>query len=272
MNHEQSAIAMIGAGQMASALAIGFVERGGLSPGTIRVYDPSATALDAIQDRLPGIRLARSNLEAVEGSQIVVLAVKPQHVGDVAAELAGHLTPASILVSVVAGLRLETLEKSFKTAQIIRVMPNACCLVGAGSCVACRSPSVENAAFERVLAMLAGTGTVHVVGERLMDAATGLSGSGPAFVAVVLEALADGGVRAGLPRETSLALAREVLAGTAALVEKTGEHPSVIKDRVASPAGTTIEGLAILEQMAVRSAISGAVAAAARRSAELSRS
>jgi pyrroline-5-carboxylate reductase len=272
MNRDPCGIAMIGAGQMASALAIGFVERGGVAPAQIRVHDPVPEALGALAARLPGIVRVPSNREAVEGCGIAVLAVKPGHAATVAAELAGRLPADAVLVSVVAGLRLDTLGELFQTGRVIRVMPNTPCLVGSGSCVVCRTTAVAEQEFERVRSLLATTGSVHVVAEPLMDAATGLSGSGPAFVAVMIEALADGGVRAGLPREMSLRLACEILAGTAALVRQTGDHPAVIKDRVASPAGTTVEGLAILEQMAVRSALSGAVAAAARRSAELARS
>jgi pyrroline-5-carboxylate reductase len=265
-------ITFFGAGRMASALAIGFVERGGIAPPALSVHDPAAGATASLAERLPGIRPAESNEAAAADCDLAILAVKPQHVREVAEAVAGRLPPSAVLVSVVAGLALDTLADLFRTRRIVRVMPNTPCLVGAGSCVVCRTTEVADAAFDRVCSLLASTGSVHVVGEALLDAATGLSGSGPAFVAVVLEALADGGVRAGLPRDTSLALACEILSGTAALIRTTGEHPAVIKDRVASPAGTTIEGLAILEQMAVRAALSGAVIAAARRSAELGRS
>lgn len=272
MNDERCHIAMIGAGRMASALAIGFVERGGVDPGVIRVHDPSTDAVAALAERLPGIRRAVSNEAAVDDVDVVILAVKPVHVRDAAAALAGRLPASAVLVSVVAGMPVRMLQDLFRTRRVVRVMPNTPCLVGAGTCVVCRSGDVEDRVFDRVCTLLGSTGSVHVVGESLMDAATGLSGSGPAFVAVVLEALADGGVRAGLPRETSLALACEVLQGTVALVRTTGEHPAVIRDRVASPAGTTIEGLSVLERMSVRAALAEAVASAARRSAELGQS
>ncbi|MEI7861212.1 MAG: pyrroline-5-carboxylate reductase dimerization domain-containing protein, partial [Planctomycetota bacterium] len=151
------------------------------------------------------------------------------------------------------------------------VMPNTPCLVGKGVSAVCRTPEVPATAASRVSALLAAVGYVHEVDEGLLDAVTGLSGSGPGFVALVVEALADGGVKAGLPRALAQALAVETLAGTAALLEQTGEHPAQIKDRVSSPGGTTIAGLAVLEQQAVRGAFIDAVVAAAARAKELGR-
>jgi hypothetical protein len=148
-------------------------------------------------------------------------------------------------------------------------MPNTPCLVGRGVSVACRTADVPADRFARVMELLRAVGSVHEADESLLDAVTGLSGSGPGFVAVLVEALADGGVRAGLPRPLALALAIETLAGTAALLEQTGEHPAQIKDRVASPGGTTIAGLAVLEQRGVRGAVGDAVVAAAARAREL---
>jgi pyrroline-5-carboxylate reductase len=148
-------------------------------------------------------------------------------------------------------------------------MPNTPCLVGRGVSVACRTPDVPTDAAARVLGLLRAVGSVHEADESLLNAVTGLSGSGPGFVALVVEALADGGVKAGLPRQLALALAVETLAGTAALLEHTGEHPAQIKDRVSSPGGTTIAGLAVLEQRGVRGAFIDAVVAAATRAREL---
>lgn len=148
-------------------------------------------------------------------------------------------------------------------------MPNTPCLVGKGTTVVCRSNAVTNETLTTVNDLLRSVGTVHEAAESLLDAVTGLSGSGPGFLAIIVEALADGGVRAGLPRELAWSLAIETFEGTAAFLRITGEHPAQLKDRVASPGGTTITGLAVLEQAGVRGAIMDAVTSAARRSAEL---
>jgi pyrroline-5-carboxylate reductase len=171
----------------------------------------------------------------------------------------------------VAGVPVATLAEWFGTARIIRVMPNTPCLVGKGVSVICRAPEVSASAAASTTALLTAVGSVHDVDEHLLDAVTGLSGSGPGFVALLIESLADGGVKAGLPRGLAQALAVQTVAGTAALIEQTGEHPAQIKDRVASPGGTTIAGLAVLEQRAVRGALIDAVVAAADRARVLGR-
>jgi pyrroline-5-carboxylate reductase len=260
-------IAMIGGGQMALALAEGFA-RSGLVPATsMTVFDPHAPARERLAARLPGIRFAASAAEAVAGADTVILAVKPQQA---AAACHGLALPAdAVLVSIVAGLSLASLTSLAGTRRVVRVMPNTPCLVGRGVSVACRTADVPTERFQRIVQLLRAVGSVHEADESLLDAVTGLSGSGPGFVAVLVEALADGGVRAGLPRPLAMALAVETLAGTAALLEQTGEHPAQIKDRVASPGGTTIAGLAVLEQRGVRGAVGDAVVAAAARAREL---
>jgi pyrroline-5-carboxylate reductase len=153
--------------------------------------------------------------------------------------------------------------------RIVRVMPNTPSLVGRGVSVVCRTPAVPADDTRAIGELLKAVGHVHEADETLMDAVTGLSGSGPGFIALVVEALSDGGVKAGLPRPLALALAIETLSGTAALLEQTGEHPAQVKDRVSSPGGTTIAGLSVLEQRGVRGALIDAVVAAAARAREL---
>jgi len=262
-------IAMIGGGQMALALAEGFCRAGLVGAGSITVFDPSEAARDRLAARVPGVRFVGSTSEAVRDAAVVFLAVKPQQAAVAGREIAPSLSPEAVVVSIVAGLPLATLTDLTGTNRIIRVMPNTPCLVGRGVSVVCRTSAVPPAAAERVHALLAAVGHVHEVDESLLDAVTGLSGSGPGFVALLVEALSDGGVKAGLPRPLALALAVETLAGTAALLEQTGEHPAQIKDRVSSPGGTTIAGLAVLEQRGVRSALIDAVVAAAARAKEL---
>lgn len=264
-------IALIGGGQMGLALAEGICRTGLLAADDITVYDPVAAARDRLSSRLPGVHLAESAAAAAAAARTVILAVKPQQAAAACGEIAAALAPDAVLVSIVAGLSIQSLEQLAGIKRIVRVMPNTPCLVGRGVSVACHAPDVPAADRSRVLALLSAVGTAHEVDESLMDAVTGLSGSGPGFVAVLVEALADGGVKAGLPRPLALALATQTLSGTAALLDQTGEHPAQLKDRVASPGGTTIAGLAVLEQRGVRGALIDAVVAAAARGRELGR-
>lgn len=262
-------IAMVGGGQMALALAEGFCRAGLVTSGDITVFDPSDAARERLAARVPGVRFAPTAADAAREASTVFLAVKPQQATAACREFASALPRDAILVSIVAGLPIAALADLAGTRRIIRVMPNTPCLVGRGVSVVCRSPEVPADAGERTRHLLAAVGHVHDVDESLLDAVTGLSGSGPGFVALVVEALSDGGVKAGLPRPLALSLAVQTLAGTAALLERTGEHPALIKDRVSSPGGTTIAGLAVLEQRGVRSALIDAVVAAAARAKDL---
>ena len=266
---QSRAIAMIGGGQMALALAEGFCRAGLLQPTDITVHDPVPAARERLAGRVPGIHSADNGAAAAAAARIVFLAVKPQQASAACREFAAALAADAVVVSIVAGLTLHNLAELAGTPRIIRVMPNTPCLVGRGVSVVCRTPEVPAGDLARVLELLAAVGRVHEADETLMDAVTGLSGSGPGFVALLVEALADGGVKAGLPRSLALALAIETLSGTAALLEQTGEHPAQIKDRVSSPGGTTIAGLAVLEQRGVRGALIDAVVAAAARAREL---
>ncbi len=263
------AIAMIGGGQMALALAEGFCRAGLLEAADIIVHDPHPPARERLASRVPGVRFAATGAEAAAAAPIVILAVKPQQAAAACRECQPALGPDAVVVSIVAGLSTATLAALTGTSRIVRVMPNTPCLVGRGVSVVCRTPDVPAADLDRILKLLGAVGHVHEADESQLDAVTGLSGSGPGFVALLVEALSDGGVKAGLPRPLALALAVETLSGTAALLEQTGEHPAQVKDRVSSPGGTTIAGLAVLEQRGVRGALIDAVVAAATRAREL---
>ena len=234
-------IAMVGGGQMALALAAGFCRAGLVAPATIVVFDPVAAARDRLAHHVPGVRFADSGAAAVAGADLIFLAVKPQQAQAACTEIATGVAAEGVVVSIVAGLPLATLATWLGTRRVIRVMPNTPCLVGKGVSAVCRTPEVPAAAASRVSALLAAVGYVHEVDEGLLDAVTALA----------------------------QALAVETLAGTAALLEQTGDHPAQIKDRVSSPGGTTIAGLAVLEQQAVRGALIDAVVAAAARAKEL---
>lgn len=262
-------VAMVGGGQMALALAEGFCRAGLLAPADIVVHDPSEDARRRLAERVPGVGFAPSAAEAVRGAGIVFLAVKPQHAETAGRSVADALAPGATVVSIVAGVPIATLAAWLGTEAVVRVMPNTPCLVGRGVSAWCRGPKVTDDAARASAALLASVGSVHEVAEPLLDAVTGLSGSGPGYVALVVEALADGGVKAGLPRALALALATGTVAGTGDLIARSGEHPAIVRDRVASPGGTTIAGLAVLEARGVRGAIIDAVAAAADRAREL---
>jgi pyrroline-5-carboxylate reductase len=255
---------------MATALARGLIDGKLVTAEELGAADPSPTARRAFQQAVPSCLCLEDNRELAEAAEIVVLAVKPQHVKSVAAQVSGALG-TKLLISIVAGATLDQLSQSFGTGRIIRVMPNTPCLIGQGAAgmASGREATEADAAF--VQEMMATVGTVHVVGEPLLDAVTGLSGSGPAFVALFIEALSDGGVQAGLPRSVALALAAQTVAGAARMVLQEGCHPAQLKDQVTSPGGTTIAGIQALEDRGFRGTVMAAVTAATRRSQELGR-
>ncbi len=271
--HESAAasprLGIIGAGQMALALASGFCRSGLVDAASIQFYDPSADARSRFLAAVPAAIACPSAEAAVAGADLVVLAVKPQHAEGACHGLAGSLADRSTVVSVVAGLPISRLASWLGTSRVVRVMPNTPCLIGRGVLAIASNGDVPQQTLAEIEQLLSAVGHVHQLPERLIDAVTGLSGSGPGFVAMMAEALADGGVLAGLPRPLAQQLAIQTLAGTAALLEATGEHPASLRDRVASPAGTTIAGLATLERMGLRAALIDAVKAAADRAADL---
>jgi pyrroline-5-carboxylate reductase len=262
-------IGFIGAGQMARALAQGFVAAGLVPAKSIVACDPVAAAGESFAGAVPGSQLLDSNLAVVRQAEVLFLAVKPQNVGGVFAELAGKLGSETLVVSIAAGITLVKLAAGLKSDRVIRVMPNTPALIGQGAAAYALGPGATAADGELVGRLLGAVGRAYAVEEKHLDAVTGLSGSGPAFVYVMIEALSDGGVRMGLPRDIATALAAQTVQGAAQMVLATGEHPAVLKDKVASPGGTTIAGLAALEDRGLRGALIAAVEAATRRSREL---
>jgi pyrroline-5-carboxylate reductase len=257
---------------MATALARGFISAGLVQKNRILASDALPAAAKKFAEATGG-SAASSNAEVALSSDILFLAVKPQHMQPVLAELRGKPTAGKLVVSVAAGISLATLSAGLgPEARLIRVMPNTPCLVGQGASCYSRAATASPEDGRRVGELLAAVGRAFEVPESSLDAVTGLSGSGPAFVYVMIEALSDGGVRMGLPRDIATALAAQTVRGAAEMVSATGEHPAVLKDRVASPGGTTIAGLQALERGGVRAALMAAVEAATRRSVELSAS
>lgn len=262
-------VGFLGAGQMATAFAQGLLRAGLVSPATIRASDPAEEARQRFARTL-GVETTSSNLDLVAWADTVVLAVKPQQMAEVLDELRGHIGPRHLVISVAAGVRLAVLAEALgPDTRLVRVMPNTPCLVGCGASAYCLGGKATPSDADQVAQLLAAVGIAYPVEERLIDAVTGLSGSGPAFAFVIIEALSDGGVRMGLPRPIATRLAAQTLRGAAEMVLSTGEHPAVLKDRVASPGGTTIAGLQALELGGLRAALIAAVEAATRRSIEL---
>jgi len=262
-------IGMIGAGQMATALGRGFVGSGLIPPERLLASDPDEVARRRFAEAT-GAKTTDENVRVVKDSDVIFLAVKPQQMAAVTAELAGEISPEKLVISIAAGVRLGSLAAALGAdVRLVRVMPNTPCLIGRGACGFCLDRRATEQDAELVEQLLAAVGIAYQVDEKLMDAVTGLSGSGPAFVYTVVEALSDAGVRMGLPRNVATALAAQTVRGAAEMVITTGEHTGVLRDRVTSPGGTTIAGIQALETAGVRAALIAAVEAATRRSAEL---
>lgn len=262
-------LGFIGAGQMAQALARGMVAGGVAAADGIVASDPSEAAREAFCSQVPGCRCLPDNQQVARAADTVILAVKPQYLDAAARSLAGGLGSETLVVSILAGIPLERLAAALGTERVIRVMPNTPCLIGRGASAYARGAAATDADAEHVQHLLSTVGVAVELEERLLDAVTGLSGSGPAFVALFTEALIDGGVRAGLPRAIATTLAAQTVWGVGEMLARTGTHPAELKDRVTSPAGTTIAGVQQLERAAFRGAVIDAVDAAARRAKEL---
>lgn len=260
----------IGAGKMATALVQGMLRAGVVEPGQVIASDPYPSAREALK-ALSGVAVTASNAEVARRSDVLVLAVKPQGMAAVLEELSAVVTGDHLVVSIAAGVPLAALQSGIgPDARLVRVMPNTPALVGEGAAGYCLGPNTTPEDDATVRLCLGAVGRALAVPETMIDAVTGLSGSGPAFVYVLIEALADGGVRVGLPRDAALTLAAQTVLGAARMVLETGMHPGVLKDQVTSPGGTTIAGLHALERGGLRGAMIDAVEAATQRARELS--
>ena len=265
-----SKITFIGGGQMAEAMIGGLLGGQVCSAETIWATDPVAERRDRLKGRF-GVQVGSANLEAVTWAEVVVLAVKPQILPAILKEL-GPILAHSLVISIVAGVTIQTIaEQMGGGARVVRAMPNTPALVREGMTALATGDGVSDKDVHLARTIFETVGLVVEVEERLMDAVTGLSGSGPAYVFQAIEALADGGVMMGLPRQTAELLAAQTVLGAARLVLESGVHPAQLKDRVASPGGTTIAGLHQLEQGGFRAALMAAVEAATTRSKELGR-
>ncbi len=265
-------IGFIGAGRMATALARGLLAAQFTSADRMIASDVLAAARKDFADET-GSRSVESNGEVVENSETVFLAIKPQQMSDVLAELQGKVTAEHLVVSIAAGVRVATITDALgQHCRVVRVMPNTPCLVNASASGFSIGGAATEADGELVERMLSTVGIAIEVPEKLLDAVTGLSGSGPAYVYQIIDALSDGGVRVGLPRDVATKLAAQTVFGAAKMVLDTGLHPGELKDAVASPGGTTIAGLHTLEEGGLRGILMNAVEAATARSRELGQS
>ena len=250
-------------------------------PSEILVSDPQLQRRQFLTETY-GIGTTASNVEVAAATEVLFLAIKPQIFDPVALELAvasdrqqanngetADSQPLAVVVSILAGVPLSKLEPAFPGRSVLRVMPNTPATVGAGMSAIAPGKLVQPADLELVKRMFQAVGEVVEVPESMLDAVTGLSGSGPGYVAILIEALTDGGVCAGLPRAIASQLALQTVFGTAKLLQETGMHPAELKDRVTSPGGTTIAGIATLESNGFRSALIEAVKSACLRSQEL---
>lgn len=262
-------IGFVGAGQMARALAKGLSQLEGKLAGPPIAFDPNEAAFQGFVEVAPSAKKASSNAEVASQADIIVLATKPQKLEGACTDLKPSLTPNHLLISIAAGVSTDSLVEWTGAARIIRVMPNTPCLVSSGAAAFAASSGATAEDRQFVQQWFSTVGIAAEVPEKLLDAVTGLSGSGPAYGFTVIEALADGGVLAGLPRDLALKFAAQTMLGAAKMVLETGEHPAQLRDRVASPGGTTIAGLKALEEGGIRDALMSAVAAATARSKEL---
>jgi pyrroline-5-carboxylate reductase len=262
-------IAILGTGNMGEALTKGLLRAGKTAPDSLVCSDPRAERREEIKQRY-GVQVTGDNRAAADQADVVVLAVKPQIIDVLLEEIAPAIDARKLVISIAAGVPIGAIARKLGAGvRIVRTMPNTPALVGAGATALARGPHATEADLEQALSLFEAVGVAVVVEEHHLDAVTGLSGSGPAFVFMAIEALADGGVKVGLARPVALALAAQAVMGSAKLVLETGEHPGRLKDQVTSPGGTSIAGVHALESAGFRAALIAAVEAATRRSQEL---
>jgi pyrroline-5-carboxylate reductase len=260
--------AFLGAGKMASAIIQGVLRARLCNAEDIIAACPEADILQSLHDAT-SVRVVTSNEEAAGAAPVVILCVKPQEAAT-AIQQAGAALDGKLLISIAAGLSLATLGKMAPKSRIVRAMPNTPAIIGRGATAFTGAAETTQADKDIAEAIFASVGIVSYVQEKLLDAVTGLSGSGPAYIFLVIEALTDGGVSCGLPTNLSRQLAIQTVLGAAELAKETAEHPAVLREMVTSPGGTTAAALGELEQHGVRAAFIQAVRAADRRSKELS--
>lgn len=263
-------IGFLGAGKMATALAGGIVSAKLIAADQVLASARSEESLNAFKQVVPGAKTTTDNKELAKKCQVIILGVKPKDIAPVLESIRSSIQPDALIISMAAGINISTMEKSLKRgARVVRSMPNTPCLVGQSATAFALGTNATQEDGETAMQLFEAVGKAYLIDEKSIDAVTGLSGSGPAYIFTVIEAMSDAGVLAGLPRELALSLAVQTVRGSAQMVEETGEHPALLREKVTSPGGTTAAGLAALEQAGLRSAIADAVSSAIARAKEM---
>ena len=262
-------LAVLGAGKLGETLISGMLDVGVVSRDRILATAKHQERLDALKNKYR-IGVTANNRKAVKGASIVLLAVKPQAVQELLEEIRGELTRDQVVISVVASVTTAFLERNLNAPiPVIRAMPNTPCLVRSGMTALCKGVYAEEQQLKEAQRMFDSVGRTLILDEKYMDAVTGLSASGPAFMYIIIESLAEAGVKVGLPRSVATELAAQMTLGSAKMVLETREHPAMLKDIVTTPAGCTIDGILELEEGKLRVTLIKAVVKATQRASEL---
>ncbi len=268
---DQTRIGIIGLGKMGGILVRALLDKGIVSPDQIRATDRPDRRIESLEKEF-GIPVSADNCALAEWADLIILAVKPGTVLEVAKSIAPQLNQKKLLVSVAASVPTEMIENALESeVPVIRAMPNTPCSVGSGMTAVCRGRFADEGQLTLVSAIFAAVGRSVILDEKHFDAVTGLSASGPAFIYIILESLAEAGVKVGLPRDVATLLAAQTTLGASQVVLETGSHPALLKDVVTTPAGCTIDGILELEEGKLRVTLIKAVVKATQRSKELVR-
>ncbi len=268
---DQKRIGVVGLGKMGGILVRAILDQGLVSPDQIRATDRHDRRIESLEREF-GIPVSEDNRALAEWADLIVLSVKPGTVLEVAKEIAPQLNQEKLLVSVAASVSTEMIEKTLESeVPVIRAMPNTPCMVGAGMTAVCQGRFADEAQLALVSEIFAAVGKSVILDEKHFDAVTGLSASGPAFIYIILESLAEAGVKVGLPRDVATLLAAQTTLGASKVVLETKSHPALLKDAVTTPAGCTIDGILELEEGKLRVTLIKAVVKATQRSKELVR-
>jgi pyrroline-5-carboxylate reductase len=265
----KSRIAVLGAGKMGGILVKALVEKHQISPEQVRATVAHESRAHELSHKL-GVKVTTDNIAAVDGADVVLVCVKPQVVQELMEEISDKISAQQLVISVAASVHTSQIETALGAGvAVIRAMPNTPCVLGQGMTALCRGQYAKPEHIEAAAALFNVVGRTVVVDEKHMDAVTGLSASGPAYIYIILESLAEAGVKVGLPRDIATLLAAQTTLGAATVVLETGDHPALLKDAVTTPAGCTIDGIMELEEGKLRVTLIKAVVKAAQRAKEL---
>ena len=265
----KSRIAVLGAGKMGGILVKALIEKHRLSPERVRATVAHESRVLELSRKL-GVTVTTDNLAAVKGADVIFVCVKPQVVQELMEQIRPKVSAKQLVISVAASVHTSQIESALgKKVPVVRAMPNTPCVLGQGMTALCKGKLAQPEHVEAASALFNAVGRTVVVDEKHMDAVTGLSASGPAYIYIILESLAEAGVKVGLPRDIATLLAAQTTLGAATVVLETGDHPALLKDAVTTPAGCTIDGIMELEEGKLRVTLIKAVVKATQRAKEL---